>query len=72
MLRTTTHDYSSAINQQSFPLLRLPAEIRNEIYELALGGLRLQVFNTKRLLNHAPSQRSYYIAASFHDTESLF
>jgi hypothetical protein len=34
--------HSSIKSQQQSPLLRLPAEIRNRICELVLGGLRLQ------------------------------
>jgi hypothetical protein len=47
-------------NKQDSPLLCLPAELRNRIYELALGGLRLQVFNIR---NGTKDYHSHYIAA---------
>jgi len=35
--------YSSEVNRQRSPLLRLPAELRNKIYEYALGGMELRI-----------------------------
>ena len=42
--------YSSEINRQRSPLLRLPAEIRNKIYGYALGGMKLRMpYRSKEL-----------------------
>ena len=42
--------YSSEINRQRSPLLRLPAELRNKIYGYALGGMELRVsYRSKEL-----------------------
>jgi hypothetical protein len=39
---------SAARNQQQSPLLRLPGEIRNRIYEYALGGVILYVYRPSK------------------------
>lgn len=38
-------DYSTVRNQQQSPLLRLPPELRNKIYALAVGGQELVVLS---------------------------
>ena len=36
------------MNRQRSPLLRLPAELRNKIYEYALGGMQLRISYSER------------------------
>jgi hypothetical protein len=62
-----TYIHSSVRNQQESPLLRLPAEIRNAICELVLGGLRLHVICV-------PPRwaRSCHVAARDENTQSGF
>jgi hypothetical protein len=36
----------TAANQRNSPLLRLPAELRNQVYHYALGGRKFEVYRT--------------------------
>jgi hypothetical protein len=47
--QTLMQSLSSKINQQQSPLLRLPAELRNKIYEYALGGMELHISSRSRM-----------------------
>lgn len=57
--RATAHTYSSLQNQQTSPLLRLPAELRNKIYEYVFGGEHLLVYtqNKRRLVRQKDPTR---------------
>ncbi|KAI4631575.1 uncharacterized protein J4E87_002280 [Alternaria ethzedia] len=54
----------SEMNRQRSPLLRLPAELRNKIYEYALGGMELRISYRNRELG--------LVAAMFYNTPVLF
>ena len=43
MASMTDLDHSSESNERTSPFLKLPAEIRLQIYEYLLGGLLLQI-----------------------------
>ena len=56
--------YSSEVNRQRSPLLRLPAELRNKIYGYALGGMDLRISYRSRELG--------LVAAMFYNTPVWF
>jgi len=66
--------YSSEMNRQHSPLLRLPAELRNKICEYALGGmdLRISYRNWELGLGELGLGELGLVAAMFYNTPVSF